>query len=95
MACTMTEASYQRGCRCSDCTSAHRSYSQSRRYRGLPSANKVGRPLGKKKTGTNTGRGAMWHDALTRKDIMAARDYHQELIDMNRERINEERDNEC
>jgi hypothetical protein len=47
----------------------------------------------RKRNVTSTGRGAAWHDALTRNDIMVARGYHQELIDMNRERINEERDN--
>ena len=81
MACTMTEASYQRGCRCSNCTSAHRSYSQSRRYRGLPSENKQGNKQGRpvvdkrKRNVTSTGRGAVWQNALTRHDIMIARGY--------------------
>jgi len=75
--CSMTEASYQRGCRCSECKRAHRSYSQSRRYRGLPSENKQGRPVDKKrkKNVAPTGRGATWQDALTRHDIMVARGY--------------------
>ena len=77
MACTMTEASYQRGCRCSACTSAHRSYAQSRRYRGLPSEHKQGRPVvdKRKRNVTSTGRGAVWQNALTRNDIMIARGY--------------------
>jgi hypothetical protein len=85
MACTMTEASYQRGCRCLNCTSAHRSYSQSRRYRGLPSENKQGRPVAdkRKRNVTSTGRGAVWQNALTRHDIMIARGYTQQEKDKN------------
>jgi hypothetical protein len=50
-----------------------------------------------RKKATSSGSGAAWkafsNDALTRQEIMVARGYEQELIDMNRERINEGRDN--
>lgn len=78
--CSMTEASYQRGCRCSECKRAHKSYAQSRRYRGLPSETKQGRPVvdKRKRNVTASGRGPTWQDALTKNDIMLARGYTKE-----------------
>jgi len=75
--CSMTEASYQRGCRCAECKRAHKSYAQNRRYRGLQAETKQGQPVvdKRKRNVTATGRGATWQDALTRHDIMVARGY--------------------
>jgi len=80
MTCTATEASYQRGCRCKDCTGAHRSYAQSRRYRGLPSqSNPVGRPKSseadKRKNKGSASRGPRYAEGFTKQDIMKARGY--------------------
>jgi len=79
MTCTGTEASYQRGCRCGDCRRAHRSYAQTRRYRGLPSENPRGRPQtsdGKRKRNkVSASRGPKYAVAFTRNEIMKARGY--------------------
>lgn len=79
MTCTATEASYQRGCRCGDCKRAHRSYAQTRRYRGLPSENPQGRPKTqdpkRKRNQVSASRGPRYLTAFTKQEIMKARGY--------------------
>ena len=78
MTCTGTEASYQRGCRCGDCKRAHRSYAQSRRYRGLPSDNPQGSPKTqseRKRNQVSASRGPRYAVGFTKNEIMKARGY--------------------
>ncbi len=68
--CTSNESSYQRGCRCEDCTRAHREYSRkSAKDRRLAAR----QDSESKKKGVKRDIGFVEHDAFTREQILAAR----------------------